>query len=85
MTITPERDERDMSTPAIDGFTYQKLPGADGVSLNVALGGEGTPVVLLHGFPQTHLMWRDVARNLADEYHVVVPDLRGYGESDKPV
>lgn len=74
-----------MSTPAIDGFTYQKLPGADGVYLNVAHGGEGTPVVLLHGFPQTHLMWRDVARNLADEYHVVVPDLRGYGESDKPV
>ncbi len=74
-----------MSTLSIDGFTYQTLPGADGVCLNVAHGGEGSPVVLLHGFPQTHLMWRDVARNLADEHHVVVPDLRGYGESDKPV
>jgi haloacetate dehalogenase len=74
-----------MSTPAIDGFAYQKLSGADGVCLNVAHGGDGTPVVLLHGFPQTHLMWREVARNLADEHHVVVPDLRGYGESDKPV
>jgi pimeloyl-ACP methyl ester carboxylesterase len=73
-----------MSTTSIDGFTYQKLPGADGVGLNVAHGGEGTPVVLLHGFPQTHLMWRDVARDLAAEHHVVVPDLRGYGESDKP-
>lgn len=74
-----------MSAPSIDGFIYQQLPGTDGVSLNVAHGGEGTPVVLLHGFPQTHVMWREVARRLADEYHVVVPDLRGYGESDKPV
>lgn len=74
-----------MTSPSIDGFTYRKSPGADGVSLNVAHGGEGMPVVLLHGFPQTHLMWRDVARNLADDHHVVVPDLRGYGESDKPI
>jgi haloacetate dehalogenase len=73
-----------MSTLAIDGFTYEPVTGADGVVLNVAHGGEGTPVVLLHGFPQTHLMWRDVARNLAGEHHVVVPDLRGYGDSDKP-
>ncbi|HEX7659505.1 MAG TPA: alpha/beta hydrolase [Pseudonocardiaceae bacterium] len=85
MTTTSERDEQAMRTPSIDGFIYQKLPGADGVCLNVAHGGEGTPVVLLHGFPQTHLMWREVARILADEHHVVAPDLRGYGESDKPV
>jgi pimeloyl-ACP methyl ester carboxylesterase len=74
-----------MTSPSIDGFAYRKLPGAHGVSLNVAAGGDGPPVVLLHGFPQTHLMWRDVARNLADDHYVVVPDLRGYGESDKPV
>jgi len=73
-----------MSTLAIDGFTYEPVTGADGgVVLNVAHRGEGAPVVLLHGFPQTHLMWRDVARNLAGEHHVV-PDLRGYGDSDKP-
>jgi pimeloyl-ACP methyl ester carboxylesterase len=73
-----------MNTPSIGGFTYQRLPGADGVCLNVAHGGEGTPVVLLHGFPQTHLMWRHVAPDLAEGHHVVVPDLRGYGASDKP-
>jgi haloacetate dehalogenase len=73
-----------VSTPSIDGFTYQRLPGTEGVPLNVADGGDGTPVVLLHGFPQTHLMWRDVARELAEDHLVVVPDLRGYGESDKP-
>jgi pimeloyl-ACP methyl ester carboxylesterase len=73
-----------MSTPAIDGFAYQRITGTDGVALSVAHGGEGTPVALLHGFPQTHLMWRDVACSLAGEHHVVVPDLRGYGDSDKP-
>ncbi|CAM5720809.1 Fluoroacetate dehalogenase [Streptomyces alboniger] len=52
--------------------------------LSAATGGSGTPVVLLHGFPQTHLMWRHVAPRLADDHLVVCPDLRGYGASDKP-
>ena len=71
-------------TLTIDGFRYQRLPGAGGVELNVAVGGSGPAVVLLHGFPQTHYMWRDVARQLIDQHTVVVPDLRGYGESGKP-
>jgi len=69
----------------ITGFDYHQLPGADGVTLNVAVGGTGTPVVLLHGFPQTHLMWRHVAAKLAAEHTVICPDLRGYGDSDKPL
>jgi haloacetate dehalogenase len=73
-----------MTAPTIDGFHYQSLPGKDGIGLNVAVGGSGPAVVLLHGFPQTHYMWRDVARDLADAHTVIVPDLRGYGESDKP-
>ncbi len=72
-----------MST-AIAGFDYQRVPGAEGVTLNVAVGGSGSPVVLLHGFPQTHLMWRHVAADLAGEHTVICPDLRGYGASDKP-
>lgn len=68
----------------IPGFHHQQLPGADGVRLHAAVGGEGPPVVLLHGFPQTHLMWRHVAPVLAREHTVVCPDLRGYGDSDKP-
>lgn len=71
-------------TLGIPGFEYGRLPGADGVELNVAVSGSGSPVVLLHGFPETHLMWRHVARNLAAEHTVIVPDLRGYGASDKP-
>lgn len=71
-------------TPTIPDFAYQRVTVADGVSLNVAVGGTGRPVVLLHGFPQTHLMWRHVATGLAADHTVIVPDLRGYGGSDKP-
>ncbi|WP_327651729.1 alpha/beta hydrolase [Micromonospora aurantiaca] len=72
-----------MST-TIAGFDYQRVPVAEDVALNVAVGGSGSPVVLLHGFPQTHLMWRHVAADLAGEHTVICPDLRGYGASDKP-
>lgn len=67
----------------ISGFDYDRIP-VDGVTLNVAAAGAGTPVLLLHGFPQTHLMWRHVATDLAADHRVVAPDLRGYGDSDKP-
>ncbi len=71
-------------TPTIPGFEYLRLPGVDGAQLAAAVGGYGSPVVLLHGFPQTHLMWRHVAERLAVEHTVICPDLRGYGASDKP-
>ncbi|GAA3572921.1 alpha/beta hydrolase [Kribbella ginsengisoli] len=68
----------------IPGFGYQRIEVADGVSLNAAVGGQGSPIVLLHGFPQTHLIWRHVAASLATDHTVICPDLRGYGDSDKP-
>jgi haloacetate dehalogenase len=71
-------------TPSITGFAQRRVTGAGGVALNVAVGGSGSPVVLLHGFPQTHLMWRHVAADLAADHTVICPDLRGYGASDKP-
>ncbi|MFF8352499.1 alpha/beta fold hydrolase [Streptomyces chartreusis] len=70
--------------PVIPGFEHHRVPVADGVSLHTAVGGSGPPVVLLHGFPQTHLMWRLVAADLAVDHTVICPDLRGYGASDKP-
>ncbi|MEU4383584.1 alpha/beta fold hydrolase [Micromonospora echinofusca] len=54
------------------------------MTLSAAVAGSGSPVVLLHGFPQTHLMWRHVAADLAADHTVICPDLRGYGDSDKP-
>lgn len=73
-----------MTHPSIPGFTEHHVPVGDGVTLNAAVGGTGSPVVLLHGFPQTHLMWRHVAADLAADHTVICPDLRGYGASDKP-
>ncbi|CAM5731357.1 alpha/beta fold hydrolase [Streptomyces fumanus] len=70
--------------PTIPGFAHDRIAVADGVRLHVAVGGSGSPLVLLHGFPQTHLMWRHVAADLAAEHTVICPDLRGYGDSDKP-
>ncbi|GHJ23887.1 hypothetical protein TPA0909_55010 [Streptomyces albus] len=71
-------------TPALPGFDHLRVPVAEGVSLHAAVSGSGSPIVLLHGFPQTHLMWRHVAADLAADHTVICPDLRGYGESDKP-
>jgi haloacetate dehalogenase len=66
-----------------DGFTLSMID-IEGVRLRVRQGGSGPPLLLLHGHPQTHVMWHRIAPRLADEFTVVAPDLRGYGESDKP-
>ncbi|QNE36227.1 alpha/beta fold hydrolase [Leifsonia shinshuensis] len=74
----------DTDTFTIDGFSYERLRTDGDVHLNVAVGGDGPAVVLLHGFPQTHYMWREVAVRLSSTHTVIAPDLRGYGASDKP-
>jgi haloacetate dehalogenase len=83
-SLLPTPTKGTIMPPAIAGFDYQRLPAADGVSLHTAVAGSGSPIVLLHGFPQTHLMWRHVAADLATDHTVICPDLRGYGASDKP-
>ncbi|GIF39336.1 alpha/beta fold hydrolase [Actinoplanes xinjiangensis] len=65
-------------------FENVRIQVADGVALHAAVAGSGSPIVLLHGFPQTHMMWRHVAADLAADHTVICPDLRGYGASDKP-
>jgi haloacetate dehalogenase len=55
-----------------------------GATIHFEAGGRGEPVLLLHGYPQTHAMWHKVAPELARDYTVVCPDLRGYGDSSKP-
>lgn len=68
-----------------DGFELTRCEGGDGVRLRVRYGGSGPAVLLLHGHPRTHATWHRVAPLLAAAGHTVVcPDLRGYGESDKP-
>ena len=73
-----------MSTPVrLDGFDYQRITVGD-TTINCAVVGQGPPLLLLHGYPETHLMWRHVAPALAATHTVVATDLRGYGDSDKP-
>ncbi len=65
------------------GFKTERIP-VDGVNINVRVGGRGRPLLLLHGYPQTHVMWHRVAPRLAEDFTVVAADLRGYGDSGKP-
>jgi len=65
------------------GFTNRKVK-TNSSRINLVHGGEGPPVLLLHGYPETHVMWHKVAPKLARDYTVVCPDLRGYGDSSKP-
>ena len=66
-----------------EGFTLERIETEE-VVLRVRHGGSGPPLLLLHGHPQTHAMWHLVAPRLAEEFTVIAPDLRGYGESSKP-
>lgn len=72
------------ASPFIPGFTLQDVTLDNGVTLRVARGGQGAPLLMLHGHPQNHLAWRKIAPQLAQHYEVILPDLRGYGDSDKP-
>ena len=65
------------------GFEYRRMD-VDGVTINFAVAGSGPPLLLLHGYPENHLMWRHVAPVLARDHTVVLADLRGYGDSGKP-
>jgi haloacetate dehalogenase len=65
------------------GFSQHRV-GTSGAEINLRRGGEGPPVLLLHGYPETHLCWHRVAPLLARRFTVVAADLRGYGDSSKP-
>jgi haloacetate dehalogenase len=65
------------------GFKHRRIR-TSAAAINLVYGGKGDPVLLLHGYPETHAMWHKVAPVLARDYAVVCPDLRGYGDSSKP-
>ena len=66
-----------------EGFDQHRIT-TSGAEINLVVGGSGPPLLLLHGYPQSHVMWHKVAPLLAGEFTVVIPDLRGYGDSSKP-
>ena len=65
------------------GFAEQRVR-VNGVTINLVAAGNGPPLLLLHGYPQSHVAWSLVAPELAKDYTVVATDLRGYGDS-RPV
>ncbi len=68
----------------LKGFNVETAD-LSGIRINFAIAGSGPPVLLLHGHPQSHIVWRKVAPQLVHAgYQVIVPDLRGYGDSEKP-
>jgi haloacetate dehalogenase len=68
----------------LPGFEYRRMDVA-GMTVSYAIRGSGPPLLLLHGYPENHLLWRHVAPVLARDHTVVLADLRGYGDSGKPV
>lgn len=73
----------DQGAAMLEQFQRSRIE-VSGATIHLRHGGNGPPLLLLHGFPQTHLIWRGVADRLAREFTLVMPDLRGYGDSSKP-
>lgn len=67
----------------LDEFTERRIRLAD-AEIYLRTGGAGPPLLLLHGYPQTHVIWHRVAPRLAQAFTLVMPDLRGYGQSKGP-
>lgn len=66
-----------------EGFALSRVDVGE-ATLRVRHGGSGPPLLLLHGYPETHMMWGKIAGDLAKDFTVIAPDLRGYGESTGP-
>ena len=72
-----------MNSPTLSGFTHS-LVSVNGVELSVHTAGEGKPLLLLHGYPQTHATWGKVAPEFAKNFQCVIPDLRGMAKAVHP-
>jgi haloacetate dehalogenase len=73
-----------MNEPLFTGFRTLTLDVDKDIGIHAVVGGNGPPLLLLHGHPQTHAIWHKVAPALCERYTVVACDLRGYGDSSKP-
>lgn len=71
-------------TPLFPGFESCRIATDDAVEIHTLIGGNGPPLLMLHGHPQTHAIWHKVAPALAERFTLVLTDLRGYGDSSKP-
>ena len=88
-TVSPAKQQpfvsKDISFD-IDNVTFSHhMASVNGIQIHYVIGGQGKPIVLLHGWPQTWYEWRRVMPALAKNYTIIAPDLRGLGDSSKPV
>ena len=72
------------NTEFFTGFQPTRVPTDEDVEIQAWVGGSGPPLLVLHGHPQTHVIWHRVAGALARRFSIVLADLRGYGDSSKP-
>ena len=86
LTSTEQQHLLDGISFQIDNVTFSHhMATVNGIQLHYVMGGKGEPVVLLHGYPQSWYEWRHIMPALAKNYTVVAPDLRGFGDSSKPM
>jgi haloacetate dehalogenase len=82
--VSPQQEQGMNDNDLFHGFEHTWVETDAGVRLHARTGGQGAPLLLLHGHPQTHAIWHRVAPVLARHFRLVLADLRGYGDSDKP-
>ena len=81
--ITEAQQAPQANASLFPGFKSAKIK-TSGATINLVQGGSGPAVLLMHGYPETHVLWHKIAPKLAEKYSVVAADLRGYGDSSKP-
>ncbi|MEL6372729.1 MAG: alpha/beta hydrolase [Pseudomonadota bacterium] len=83
MPTTPAAAHLEALPDLFPGFEHHTIAAGE-VKLNLRTGGRGPALVLLHGYPQTHVCWHAIAPALAEHFTLIIPDLRGYGRSEAP-
>lgn len=79
----PPKPPEEVAAKLLPGFVHTEVR-TSGATIPVFHKGDGPPLLLLHGYPETHVTWHKVAPRLAERFSVYVPDLRGYGDSSRP-
>jgi hypothetical protein len=86
LTSVEQQQLMDGTSFEIDNVTFSHhMASVNGIQLHYVMGGKGDPVVLLHGYPQSWYEWRHIMPALAENYTVIAPDVRGFGDSSKPI
>jgi pimeloyl-ACP methyl ester carboxylesterase len=81
----PNLGDQSVGDDAAEFSIRHSMVEVNGAQLHVARTGEGRPLLLLHGWPEFWFTWKPMMERLSDRFELIAPDLRGFGDSDKPV